>query len=66
MEGQNFRMKMCVVCTLQVEEEFERERQELKEKAVEQQRQAVQREEELSNIIEQLKSDLAKVYSYFS
>ena len=59
-------MKMCVVCTLQVEEEFERERQELKEKAVEQQRQAVQREEELSNIIEQLKSDLAKVYSYFS
>ena len=46
---------------MQVEEEFDRERQELKEKALEQQKQAVQREEELHTIIKQLKSELAKV-----
>lgn len=48
----------------QAEEEFERERQELKEKALEQQKQAVQREEELQDIIKQLKSELAKVCAH--
>ena len=46
---------------MQAQEEFERERQELQEKALEQQKQAVQREEELHSIIKQLKTELAKV-----
>lgn len=45
----------------QAQEEFERERKELHEKALEQQKQAEQREEELHSIIKQLKSELAKV-----
>ena len=49
---------------MQAQEEFERERQELHEKALEQQKQAVQREEELHDIIKQLKTELAKVELY--
>ena len=47
-----------------MEEEFERERQELKEKALEQQKQAVKREEELQDIIKQLQSEIAKVCAH--
>ena len=46
---------------IQAEEEFERERQEMKEKALEQQKQADQKQEELHGIIKQLESELAKV-----
>lgn len=46
---------------MQAQEEFEREREKFHEKALEQQKQAVQREEELHSIIKQLKTELAKV-----